>query len=322
MTTSGTASFNPAVTFMVTSALRRIGAISEDEQPSGGQWRDSLFAMNAMVKEWQATGIHVWTEEEAIMWLQTLQERYTFGGTNTTEACDAHAYVFQELGVNAVAGALTITLEEPAVGFLDTNRIGIQLDSGVIQWTTINGAPAGNIVTITDALLGNCSQGNFAWSYSPGEKIGRPLKIPRCRRLQWNGLTITPLGDMLSRQEYMDLPNPLQPGTPNQAFYDPRRETGDLYVWQPVNDAAVFAMRFTWMRSIQDFLLPNNTADFPQEWIDPLTWNLAARIGPDYNWPQQVRDEIKDQAMRSYDVVQGWDRESEDILFGIDWQRR
>jgi hypothetical protein len=32
---------------------------------------------------------------------------------------------------------------------------------------------------------------------------------------------------------------------------------------------SAWAVRFTWYRSLQDFIDPTNTADFPQEWAAP-----------------------------------------------------
>ena len=70
MTTSGTSTFNPAITFIITSLYRKFGAVAEDETPTAGMFNDALFSMNAMVKGWMATGIHVWTVEEMILFFQ------------------------------------------------------------------------------------------------------------------------------------------------------------------------------------------------------------------------------------------------------------
>ena len=57
----------------------------------------------------------------------------------------------------------------------DADNIGIELDDGTIQWTTINGAPAGSTVTLTDALTDDVASGNAVYVYTA--KTNRPMKL-------------------------------------------------------------------------------------------------------------------------------------------------
>src|ERR1700674_3280724 len=98
MAVSGTSAFNPAVTNIIDMAYRKIGAIAEDETPTAGMYQTAAFAFNAMIKEWMANGIHVWTEEEAILFFQLGQNRYLLGGTGAggtgpDNCCDANSWV-------------------------------------------------------------------------------------------------------------------------------------------------------------------------------------------------------------------------------------
>lgn len=68
-----------------------------------------------------------------------LEWEYVSDGTDTT------------VGVQANAGDTVVTLTD-ATGFADGDRIGIALDNGVQLKTTISGAPAGNVVTLADAI--------------------------------------------------------------------------------------------------------------------------------------------------------------------------
>ena len=60
---------------------------------------------------------------------------------------------------NEAAGQTVITVVN-AAGFGSGNRIGIELDDGTWHMTTVNGAPAGNDITITVALPSQASNGN------------------------------------------------------------------------------------------------------------------------------------------------------------------
>jgi hypothetical protein len=58
--------------------------------------------------------------------------------------------------------------------------------------------------------------------------------------------------------------------------------------------------------------------DLPQEWLNPLEWNLAVELGPSYEVPPMKWDRVLLMARQNLDMVQSWDRESEDVQFGFD----
>jgi hypothetical protein len=312
MTSSGTYTFNPALTFIITSMLRKLGVISEDEQPTAGQYADSAFAANAMIKEWQASGIHVWTEQEAILFLQNGQGRYLLGGASTDNSSDAYSWTQAQLQTSAVASATALALVS-AAGIVSGQNIGVALDSGVTFWTTVNGAPAGNVVTLAAGLPSSASAQNFVMVYTA--RIIRPLKVPKARRYAFQGSLETPM-TVMARQQYQDLPIKTTPGIPTQFFYSPQLGQGELYVW-PVPNNASSAVRFTWYRPLQDFNTPANTGDFPQEWINTMIWCLARECGLDYDVPASRWQIVLSMAAEKLDMVQNWDRESEPIWFGM-----
>ena len=85
-TTSGTASFSYGRDQIIKSAARKIGAIASGETPDAQTIQDFSDQLNIMVKAWNASGIHIWTEEEATLFLQPNQVSYVLGGTTTDQA--------------------------------------------------------------------------------------------------------------------------------------------------------------------------------------------------------------------------------------------
>lgn len=325
MTTSGLATFNPAVQLIVAAALRALGIISEEEEPSGEQFATALYTLNTIVAALQATGAHVWTEEEAILFPQVGVAKYVIGGPTLSlnaNTAPADAWLQLTLSANAAGGATTIAVQS-AVGVLSGDNIGVILNNGLTFWTTVNGAPVGSVVTLDSALPSvGASSGAFALDYVT--PIVRPLKVPgaRLRYLGGNGYPNNPNETpmtIMSRQEYMDLPNKLSPGTPTQWFYSPKRDHGDFYIW-PVPVTTDWAIRFTWYRPLQDFFLPTDTMDFPQEWIAPLQWALALDLIGDYDVPPPRQQYIQQQAAKYADLVVNYDRESEPVQFGLSWE--
>lgn len=330
MSTSGTSAFNPAITQMISAMYRKIGAIAEDETPTAGMYADALFAGNALIKEWMALGIHVWTEEEAILFFQLGQQRYLLGGTGTggtgpDNCTDANSWVPMQVASPVSAGNTTVTVNTTTapngVTVANGNFFGVVLDSGVAFWTTVSGAPVGNVITLANAIPagGSASAQNNAFAYAT--KIVRPLKVPRARQIYYqggqSGPRLTPM-TVLSRKEYMDLPQPLDPGISTQFFYTPQLVSGEFYAW-PNPQNANFGARLTWYRPLMDLTTPANTADMPQEWLNGLMWNIALEMAPEFDCPPQRWAMIKEMAATKLDLIQSYDREPEPIEFGMSY---
>lgn len=332
MATSGTFAFNPSITQMITAMYRKLGVIAEDETPTPGQFSDALFAGNAVIKEWMALGIHVWTEEEAILFFQAGQNRYLLGGTGTggtgpDNCCDAYSWVPMQLAAPASGGNTSVTVNTTTapngVTVNNGDNFGVVLDSGVAFWTTVNGTPVNNVVTLAAPIPAGQTAAvqNNAFDYAT--KIVRPLKIPSARQIYYQGgggqvgPRLTPM-TVLSRKEYMDLPNPADPGISTQFFYSPQLVSGVFYPW-PNPQNANFGARFTWYRPLMDLTTPSNTADIPQEWCNGLMWNIALEMAPEFDVPPPRFTMIQTMADRKLDLIQSYDRESEPIEFGMSY---
>lgn len=320
MSTSNTSSYNPAITQMITAMYRKLGAIAEDETPTAGMYADALFAGNALIKEWMALGIHVWTEEEAILFFQKGQRRYLLGGTTNDNCCDANSYVQMQVNSTAVAGATSITVDA-TLGVSNGNYFGVVLDSGAAFWTTVNGTPGPTTIPMAAPIPAGQSVSPQANAFAYATKIVRPLKVPRVRQIFYQGGTsgprLTPMS-VLSRKEYMDLPQPDDPGISTQFFYTPQLVSGEFYAW-PNPQNANFGARLTWYRPLMDLTTPANTADLPQEWLNGLMWNMALEMGPEFDVPPQRWAMIKDMASSKLDLIQSYDREPEPIEFGMSY---
>lgn len=315
MTTSGTTSFNLNRDQIIRGAARKVGAFASGETPDAQTVSDFAEALNAMVKRWNAIGIHIWTESEATLFLQPNQIRYVFGTGSTDNATDS--YSSTATAAAAAAGASTLTVDSIS-GMTTGQYIGVLLDSGSYQWTTINGAPSGTTVTLTDVLTDSVAEDNTIFFYT--SKIVRPLRVPFARRYNIASAIDTPMG-VMSRKDYRDQPNKTNTGTITQFFYDPRggaNLTGLIFLW-PAPPDATNALKFTYYRPIQDFNTAADTPDLPQEWLDTLIFNLAVVMAPEYGVPAEQYAQIKELAAEFLDQLKGWDREPESVYYGVDF---
>lgn len=310
MPTSGVTSWNPAATFIMTGAYRRLGVVNEAETPTAGMYEEALFTLNGLVKEWQASGLHIWTEDEGIIFLQPGQSRYLLGGTNTDNATDAHDYALTELTTDEAAGSTSFAVES-TTGFVALDKVGIVQDDGETFWTTVSTVPTSTTFTTSTGLDSAASIGNAVVAYTT--KIIRPLRIPFARTFNLYSEQEMPIM-AISRKEYWNMPNKTSQGMPCQYFYDPQLDRGEFYVW-PTPSNSDTAIRMTWYRTIQDFTDPDDTSDLPQEWLSTLVWNLAADLAPAFDIPPPRYAMIKATADNKLEMARGWDREPEPIQF-------
>lgn len=101
-------------------------------------------------------------------------------------------------------------------------------------------------------------------------------------RRRVNGID-TPM-NLLSREEYYDLPNKAGAGMPVSWYFDPQRSTRTLYLWlvPPASIAANTALNYTYSRVIDDIDALENDPDVPQEWLEALIYALADRLANSY----------------------------------------
>jgi len=90
--------------------------------------------------------------------------------------------------------------------------------------------------------------------------------------------------EVMTREEYRDLPYKTTTGIPTQYYFDPQRDGGTLYVW-PVIAAIPNAetISFTYQRRFEDIDAIGNSLDIPQEWLETVGYSLAARLVGDYS---------------------------------------
>lgn len=315
MASSGVATFNPTLIEILTVAARMANLIRDDQSLPANMRTQGLALLNLVAKEWQAKNIRVWTQEEAVLFLQPDQTRYQLGLGSTTAHCtDAFDYLQTTLASAAADGATSVVLTAYSP-LAAADAIGIELDDGTVHWTTVVSIAGVPTVTITAALTDAAAAGNRVFAYT--SKITRPLKISRAARIQFGtSPTETPLR-LLSRQEYMDRPNKANTGQVNEVHYSPKLPYGEFFVYPTPADADT-GIRFTYQRSIFDFVSNSDTADFPAEWQLALHTAMAYRYAASYQMKLDRLAQLKGDADEAFLVMYGWDRQDESVQMAPD----
>lgn len=304
MATSGSYDFTRTRDEIINAALRKLGVLAEGETATAEQTNEAAEALNAMVKSWMGKGIHLWVQQEIILFLEasTTKQSYTIGpsGDHATTSL-----VKTELSADEAAAQTTISVDS-STGISASDNVGIVLDDGTLHWTTISSVPDSTSIVIASGLPSVASTDNHVYTYT--SKPQRPLRVQDARLKINDGNEVPMTG--ISRDSYFDLPNKGAAGKPTQFYYNPTLTNGTFYIWTTSDDVADY-ITMTTDYPLQDFDSANDNPDFPVEWIRTLIWNLADELKAEYGESvgQMIRDEIEAKAIASLDDLLDWDQE-------------
>jgi hypothetical protein len=83
MATSGTTIFSISRDDIIKGALRKIGVVAQGETPSTDQYTEAAFALNLLVKSWEADGMPLWALRTTAIPLTADVNAYTIGVSQT-----------------------------------------------------------------------------------------------------------------------------------------------------------------------------------------------------------------------------------------------
>ena len=285
MSTSGSTDFIVNRDDIITEALEQMGVLAEGQSPNSDQLTSMSRTLNMMVKSWQADGLNLFALQKLYLYLEKDKKEYSLGSSTT----DHISSEYNRTTTSVAANITDSTIEVSSItNMVSGDYIGIKLDDGTMQWTTINGSPSGSTVTLTDSLTDDVPSNATVFFYT--SKSNRPMKIKNAVISNSIDDNDTPIW-IMSRQEYIELPNKSTSGQVNQIYYDPQIGLGTLRVW-PVTDTVDKYLTLWVQRTLEDFDSATDDADYPQEWYLPLALNLAALSCSKYGVPRTERDYI------------------------------
>jgi hypothetical protein len=286
MATSGSVDHSATRDQIIQEVLEDLGVMQPGDTTSSARFTDYSSGLarklNNIVKQLGnptdgSPGMQAWAIKTYYLFLQKGQAVYTLGPTvsNTTDTDKwASSYVSTTISADEAAGQTVITVVDNGT-ISNGNRIGIQLDTGYMQWTTVNGAPTDNgstiDVTITAALTSQASAGNRVFVYATTAQGRRPLDIATAVLRDTDGNDF-PL-DSMDLDDYESITKKSQESTPGRFYYQPTLTDGTIHFDCAANDVTkVVRMR---IRSpFEDFDAAANDLDFDPIWIKPLVYSL------------------------------------------------
>lgn len=282
MATSGSVDFSVSRDDIITDALIDLGVMGAGDTTSSASFTEHSASMaiklNNIVKQFSGQsdfggGIKMWSRKTGYLFLQKGEGEYTLGPTVTaTTATDkfASSYATTTTTVASSSGGTTITVGSVA-GIAANNRIGIQLTTGYMQWTTVSGSPSGLVVTLAVALTADVASGARVFCYATTAQGRRPLSIVMAmtRDTSNNDRPISPM----IREDYESITTKLVEGDPNSYHYAATLLDGTLYLDCEASDPTD-VLRIVYVSPIEDFDAAANTPDYDQNWFRFLCFAL------------------------------------------------
>ena len=69
MATSGSTGYTLTAGQIIDKAFSKIGVKTSEQALQAEEFQDGIDALNMMIKAWGARGLHLWTKEEAVIFL-------------------------------------------------------------------------------------------------------------------------------------------------------------------------------------------------------------------------------------------------------------
>lgn len=312
MATSGSVDFAVTRDNLINLAHQHIGAVGEGESATTNQITEAALLLNMIVKARHTDGMPLWAVKRGFILPLTGVSSMSIGSSHHVTS-----YVTTTLTADSAASDTTLTVSS-ITGISASDVIGVELDSGVMFWTTVSGAPSGSTVTLASGVTTLASSGNRIYTYATTARITRPLKILKANILTSADNLTTPV-QLITNDQYYGITNRTSATGPTQLYYDPQL-TGVFYFW-PRFYGGDEVMEIIYHRPYEDFDATGDNPDFPQHWYMALMLELAYLLGPKFGVPPEERAALFKEAQGYIEMARQADYESGSIYFGVSDER-
>lgn len=298
MATSGSWDFGATGTTLIASAYEDLGVIEPGATVATADSTLAIDRLQKIIKQYQgrsdgAQGLKIHTRQRVTLMLAKGQHSYLIGpaatdsrsstavGRTTISADEASGQTVLSITSNID----TTTYPGTTITMTASDIIGIELNDGTIQWTTISGTPA-STATVAVALTAAASAGNYVWWFT-----ARAQRIPYVESvlLRYENYNDVPLNVYRTAEEYdQGVSSKYADGTPTSVLVEPLRlNTRLTFDSQPTN--VTDQIIITGFYPSEDVDAAANDIAFPQEALRflqlELMFSLSLSIG---RWTKEM----------------------------------
>ena len=288
MTTSASWDYSLTATQIINAAMEDIGVLAAGETLSSEDQTLALTRLNLLVKQFQGQSdmgqsLKVWTRQRVTLFLAKGQQTYTIGPAATDSRATTQ-YGRTTISANEAIGQTvlsitsntdTVTYPGTTVTMTASDIVGIQLNDGTIQWSTISGTPS-STMTIADSLTVASNAGKYVWWFTSRAQRFPMIESALLRDKDRNDTTIAIYREV---GEYEGLLNKEAQGDATAILVEPLRLNTRITLDAQPTDVTK-QLRLTVLYPAEDYDSATNDIAFPQEWLAALEWELAFRCAP------------------------------------------
>lgn len=278
MSTSGSYNWSLNTDELVLMALQEINVLGENDSSVPTNMKAFAYkTLNGMLKMWSIDGIKAPKRKIGYIFPALLKHEYKLGTISGSDHCTS-SYVYTTISANEAAAQTVISLTS-TTGMTALDNIGIELNDGTRQWTTIVSVDSATQVTITAALTGASDAAKSVITYT--SKFNKPLTVLYAMRLNLSTNAEVQVG-VYGHDEYNKTPIKTTTGAPNNVYYDKqitgaRPHYSSLFVF-PEPSRVDEVIKIVYTDAIQDMDTGTDDIDLPVEWLYPVMWNLSAEL--------------------------------------------
>jgi len=295
MATSGSYNYSLTAADIIQAALEDIQVYQAGETIDAEDSSIALRTLNLLTKQWAGTadmapGLKVFTRERVFLFPQANKARYLVGPASTDDKATTQygrttisvAEGAGQTNISVTASSDTASFPGTTVAMTASDLIGIELDSGIIQWSTISSVPTSITVVIADALATPASAGNYVYWFT-----NRAQRFVDTEAVILQDLDVaadTPLYVYRSVDQYEVLPDKQQDGDPSSVLIEYQRINTAVTLDSYPDDMHKI-LRMTVLYPTEDYDATTNDIAYPQGWLAALEWELAIRLAPKFGKP-------------------------------------
>lgn len=318
MARSGSYNYSLDRDTIIKRAMQLVNIININQTARGADQAYAVDIFNSMIKLWQAEGIQLWNRKQATLFPVYQTNSYNVSNASSSAHC-ANSYVDTTLSAAEASGQTVLSVTS-STGMTAADNIGIELDDGSRQWTTIVSVDSSTQITVTTALTGAAASGNTVIAYT--NKISdRPLRILDARTIDIENDKNSVSMENIGYDQYFNIPVKVTDGRPLNFYYDKLLDSGVLYLFPRPNNVNEL-IEFTYHEALEDVDSATDSLDFPTEWTLPLIYGLATELCVAFGKFEQL-PAIKGMADEYKKIVREFDNDEEPlyILPDVNWGR-
>ena len=298
MATSGSYDYSATASDIIIASMEDIGVLAAGETLSSEAQTVALKRLNYLVKQMQGSSdmlpsVKSFSRQRVTLFLAVGQQTYTVGPASTdSRATTAYgrttlsaAEALGQTTLSITSNTDTVTYPGTTITMTASDIVGIQLDDGTIQWTTISGTPS-TTMDVAVALTGAAAAGNYVWWFTSRAQRFPMIEGALLRDENRQDAFVTVYREV---GEYESVLDKEAQGDPTAILVEPLRLNTRITLDSQPTDITK-QLRLTVLYPAEDYDSASNDIAFPQEAFSFLEWELAFRCAPAFGrkWNEEM----------------------------------